>query len=255
MSLARLALVLLPLTLLGCGSHGPPAAQRASPSSEAHASGGYAPAAAGAKAPPAPLVPPGRGALSVMAPRSGLTVRSRPHGRILARLAPHTQWGSPTVVWAVERHGPWLGVITAALANNTVGWIDVRRTHPRMWRNEFSLEANLSARTLLLRRHGRVVDRMTVGIGSPYSPTPTGRFTVTDKLLPDRHAPYYGCCIIALSGHQPYLRPGWAGGDRIAIHGGPVGTAASAGCLHADPAQLRKLMRLIPVGTPVRIRA
>jgi lipoprotein-anchoring transpeptidase ErfK/SrfK len=79
---------------------------------------------------------------------------------------------------------------------------------------------------------------------------------VTDKLIPDRSASYYGCCVLALSGHQPHLRPGWAGGDRIAIHGGgSIGTAASAGCLHATDRDLRRLMRVVTLGTPVVIRA
>jgi lipoprotein-anchoring transpeptidase ErfK/SrfK len=96
---------------------------------------------------------------------------------------------------------------------------------------------------------------MSVGIGAPNTPTPTGRFIVTDKLIPNRAHSFYGCCLLALSGRQPHLRPGWAGGDRIAIHGGSTGGAASAGCLHASDADLRRLMKLLPVGTPVYIRA
>lgn len=166
-----------------------------------------------------------------------------------------TRWGSPTVAWAVERRGDWLGVIATALGNNQVGWVDVRKDRPRMWRSRYSLHADLSARTLELHRGARVVRRMTVGIGSRASPTPTGRFAVTDKLIPSRNQPFYGCCILALSGHQPNLRPGWAGGDRIAIHGGSVGTATSAGCLRAPETELRRLMKLLPVGTPVVIQA
>jgi lipoprotein-anchoring transpeptidase ErfK/SrfK len=95
---------------------------------------------------------------------------------------------------------------------------------------------------------------MAIGIGGPSSPTPVGRFGVTDKLIPGRGVSYYGCCLLALSGRQPHLRPGWAGGDRIAIHGGSTGSATSAGCLHASDADLKALMKLIPIGTPVYIR-
>jgi lipoprotein-anchoring transpeptidase ErfK/SrfK len=68
----------------------------------------------------------------------------------------------------------------------------------------------------------------------------------------------YGCCIVALSARQPNLPPGWAGGDRIAIHGTPhtetIGQAASTGCLRAADTDLRVLMRDVPVGAPVFIR-
>ena len=96
-----------------------------------------------------------------------------------------------------------------------------------------------------------------VTIGAPSTPTPTGRFEVTDKLIPPAGSGY-GCCILALSGHQPHLRPGWAGSDRIAIHGSPdqlVGAAASAGCLRATNSDLRALMKRVPLGTPVVIRS
>jgi lipoprotein-anchoring transpeptidase ErfK/SrfK len=100
---------------------------------------------------------------------------------------------------------------------------------------------------------------MTVGVGRPTSPTPTGRFALTDKLSGSRYGSYYGCCILALSAHQPNLPPGWTGGDRIAIHGTnapwTIGTASSAGCPHARDADLRVLMRRVPLGAPVFIRS
>ena len=93
----------------------------------------------------------------------------------------------------------------------------------------------------------------------PGSETPTGRFAVTDKLSGPRFGPYYGCCILALNGKQPNLPAGWQGGNRLAIHGtnspGTIGAAASAGCLRAGDADLRLLMRRVPLGTPVFIRS
>jgi hypothetical protein len=201
------------------------------------------------------LIPSGTGNLAAMASPRGFTLRDRPGGKVVAHLRPTTTWGSPTVVWAAKRRGDWLGVVSTVLENNQVAWLDARRDHPRMWRTRLSLHADLSARTLELRRGARVVRRMSVGVGSPDTPTPVGRFSVTDKLVPDRSLSYYGCCLLALSGRQAHLRPGWAGGDRIAIHGGSTGGAASAGCLHASDADLRHLMKLIPIGTPVYINA
>ena len=78
-------------------------------------------------------------------------------------------------------------------------------------RTRWSLHADLSGRTLELRRDGRRVHRLTVAIGRPGSETPTGRFAVTDKLRGSHFGPYYGCCILALSGRQPNTPPGWTG--------------------------------------------
>ena len=80
-----------------------------------------------------------------------------------------------------------------------------------------------------------------------------------DKLSGAQYGPYYGCCILALSGHQPHTPAGWQGGDRLAIHGtdapAAIGTPASAGCLRASDRDLRVLMRRVPLGAPVFIRA
>jgi lipoprotein-anchoring transpeptidase ErfK/SrfK len=177
---------------------------------------------------------------------------------VIAHLKPRTSYDSPTIVWAAKRRGDWLGVIATALQNNRIGWLNLRHDRPRLIRSRLTLQADLSRRSLVLRRGSRVLRSIPVTIGGPASPTPVGRFVVTDKLTPGPDESYYGCCILALSGHQSHLRPGWAGGDRIAIHGGPsslIGSAASAGCLHARDADLRVLMRAVPLGTPVVIRA
>ncbi len=115
----------------------------------------------------------------------------------------------------------------------------------------------LGARTLELRRGDQVLRHFTVGIGAPSSPTPTGRFAVTDELAGPGYSPAYGCCILALSVRQTRLPAGWSGGDRIAIHGtnvpSTIGNALSSGCIHAADSDLRYLMRQVPLGTPVSI--
>ena len=81
---------------------------------------------------------------------------------------------------------------------------------------------------------------------------------MTDVLRPTESAAY-GCCILALTGHQPRLPSGWSGGDRLAVHGtgapSTIGRAASAGCLHASASVMRRLLATVPLGSTVRIRA
>jgi lipoprotein-anchoring transpeptidase ErfK/SrfK len=148
-------------------------------------------------------------------------------------------------------------VVAVGRPNGRLAWVkrgaalDLRTTR-------WSLHADLSQRTLELRRGGRVVQRVSVAIGRPGSDTPTGRFAVTDKLEGARFGPYYGCCILALSGIQPNTPPGWTGGNRLAIHGtdapSTIGAASSAGCLRAGDDELRALMPKVPLGAPVFIR-
>jgi hypothetical protein len=217
-----------------------------------------APVPAGEAQPrPAPKPRPSFGLAQVRAGRS-VALRARPHGRTVTRLASRTEFGSRRVLAVTEVRGRWLGVTSEARPNGRLGWVHWRSDALKLSRTPVSLHADLSRRRLELRRGRRVVKRITVTIGRPGSRTPTGRFAVTDKLSGARYGSYYGCCILALSGRQPNLPPGWSGGDRLAIHGtnapGTIGKAASAGCLRAADAPLRALMRRVPVGTPVFVR-
>jgi hypothetical protein len=186
-----------------------------------------------------------------------VALRARPAGRRLARVSARTEFGSPEVLTVVKRRGRWLGVTSTQLPNGRLGWIDARSAAIRTAHTRWSLRADLSRKRLELRRGKRIVRRIDVAIGAPGSTTPTGRFQVTDKLAGSRYGAYYGCCILALSGHQPNTPAGWRGGDRLAIHGtdvlATVGRAASAGCLRARDEDLRALMRKVPLGTPVFI--
>jgi L,D-transpeptidase catalytic domain len=185
------------------------------------------------------------------------TLRDRPHGRPLARVDTRTEYGSPRVLGVVDRRDGWLQVIASELPNVRRGWIPADRA--RTSGVPYSLRADLSRREVTVLREGRAVRRVTVAVGQPRTPTPTGRFAVTDKLeVSDPRSPY-GCCALALSGHQPNIRQGWSGGDRLAIHATrsitTIGHAASLGCLRAHTSAMRWLVDTIPLGTPVFIRA
>ena len=207
---------------------------------------------------PAP-VPANPGRL-VVRPRAGgqVVVRARPRGPVVARLGARTEFGSPTTLLVSERRGRWLGVVTTHVPKGRLGWVDSRAEALATSRTRVRVTIDLSARHLVVRRGDRVLRRMTVGIGRASSPTPVGRFAVTDKLPGARYGSYYGCCILALSAHQPNLPAGWTGGDRIAVHGtndpGSIGAASSAGCPRARDADLRYLMRVVPLGAPVTVR-
>jgi hypothetical protein len=192
-------------------------------------------------------------------PGHALALRSRPFGPVLARVGPKTPFGSPRTLGVVAtRHGRWLAVTDAAVGNNRIVWVDAKEGGLRYASTRFELDVDLSTRTLVFRRNGAVVRRVSIGVGRAGSPTPTGTFAVTDKLNGAAYNAAYGCCILSLSATQPNLPVGWTGGNRVAIHGtlsaSDFGRAVSAGCMHASDSDLRYLMRTIPLGTPVVIR-
>jgi hypothetical protein len=221
------------------------------------------PAAAQAAAPPAPAAipaaparPRGHGLLDV---RGTVALRERPGGDAVALVGSRTEFGSPRVLSVAKRRRGWLGVVTDEQPNGRLAWVGRRDPGLRARRTVVSLHADLSERRVELRRGGRTLKRLTVAVGAAGSPTPPGRYAVTDKIPGSRYGAYYGCCILALTGHQENPPPGWTGGNRLAIHGtdvpSSIGQAASAGCLRAGDADLQVLMRAVPLGTPVFVRS
>lgn len=191
---------------------------------------------------------------AVVRPVAGQPIQlyERPGGRVVASLS-RSELGGPLVLGVVRRAGPWLAVTAEALPNGRVGWID-ERTGVATSRVYEAIHVDLSERQLELYRRGRLVRRVTVAIGAPSSPTPTGRYAVAEKLPGAPYGPSWGCCILGLTAHQPNPPAGWNRGLTyfVAIHGGGgIGASVSAGCLHLAEPQLRFVMNSVPLGAPV----
>jgi lipoprotein-anchoring transpeptidase ErfK/SrfK len=253
--LVPLVPILLAAVLIGSGGGSGAVHNSATPPTFAPAPPTAAlPSSSAARKAPGLQLPPGRGALvAQLCPSTVL--HATPGGRVLAKLAPKTEFGSPAAMWVVRHSGRWLGVVSSAAGNNQVGWIPA--TVASLRRVDWELRVSLSARTLTVLDHGRVTQRYTVAIGAPSAPTPTGRFAVTDRLLTGDPAGPYGCCILALSAKAPHAIQDWSGGNRIAIHSTPetqtIGEAASHGCVRLTLAEGKWLVNHIPLGTPTLI--
>jgi lipoprotein-anchoring transpeptidase ErfK/SrfK len=180
-------------------------------------------------------------------------LESAPGGPVVARLGDKTEFGSPVSFSVVETKPGWLGVTAPELSNGQIGWIARDPGKVEVYWTRYSLHADLEGRSLELRYGDKLVRRFEVTVGGPGTETPPGRYGVTDGVSFDE-SPYYGCCALALSGHQTAELPaGWIGGNRLAIHGTPgaVGGAESLGCIRATDETMRFLFRRIPLGTPV----
>ena len=201
---------------------------------------------------------PGETACYSTASISGSSVLYRePGGRKRLRITPRTEWGSTRVLGVVSQRGEWLGVQASELKNGEIAWI--RRDKTNLDCVSWSLHADLSKRTLQVRHNGQTVRKLRVAIGRKDNPTPKGRFTVTDRLQVTSAESPYGCCVLALTGHQTDLPPYWPGGDRLAVHAtndeSSIGQPVSLGCMRAESAQARWLIDHIPLGSPVFIHA
>ena len=131
------------------------------------------------------------------------------------------------------------------------GDVDVNRIRTR-------IVVDLSARRLTLLRNGRAAITTVVAVGSPATPTPTGRFYVNQRLLTTETYGPYGPGALGISAFSPVLT-GWAQGGPVAIHGTnepwSIGHAVSNGCIRVPNAVLRRLFARTLAGTPVVVHA
>lgn len=181
-----------------------------------------------------------------------------PGGRFKVKVGPRTEFKTGRVLSVVRTRGEWLAVLVPELDNGEVAWLhqdEVAESGTVAW----SLHVDLSKRVLVVRKDGENMRSVRIGIGRPDHETPTGRFAVTDKLRVSDPSSPYGCCVLALTGHQTKLPPGWPGGDRLAVHAtanlAGLGKQVSLGCMRTDPRDTKWMLKQVPLGTPVFIQA
>jgi lipoprotein-anchoring transpeptidase ErfK/SrfK len=112
-----------------------------------------------------------------------------------------------------------------------------------------------SARTLELRKAGKLQLRTTVAVGASGMETPLGLFYVVAKFRPS--APILGAFAFETSAYSKLSD--WPGGGIVGIHGtntpSLLGQAVSHGCVRVANEAILRLKELVAPGTPIRIVA
>jgi len=189
-------------------------------------------------------------------------VRSAPDAEasVIAPLRTHTQELTANVVVVVrsaqdESGRAWSAVRIPALPTNRTGWV------PRDALGAYRfvstrLRIDLGRLTASLYSNGHRVFRARVGVGKPSSPTPRGVFYIRSKVVSLR-SPFYGPLAFGTSARSSVLTD-WPAGGFIGIHGTNrpelLPGRVSHGCVRMRNEDIRRLGRLMPVGTPVTIR-
>jgi lipoprotein-anchoring transpeptidase ErfK/SrfK len=207
-----------------------------------------------------PLGSSGR-SYAAFAPDGAVALRS-PGGPVLARFDAKNLNDYPTVfgVLGVVRKRDcsplWYRVELPMKPNGITGYVHASSVVLRPVSTRIVVE--LSQRRLTLFRNGRAALHATVAVGSPSTPTPTGRYYVNQRLVPDDTSGAFGPGAVGISAFSNVLT-GWTQGGPVAIHGTnepwSIGHAVSNGCIRLPNATLRRVFALAVAGTPVIIRA
>ena len=191
----------------------------------------------------------------------GAVAFDRPGGAVVARFGSKNVNDYPTVfgvVGAVVRANcspRWYRVQLPKKPNGRTAFVRARALRVETLSTRIVVE--VSKRRLTLYRNAKPVLVATVAVGSPSTPTPTGRFYVNQRLVPSEAGGPFGPGAIGISAFSNVLT-GWAQGGPVAIHGTnepwSIGHAVSNGCIRLPNATLVKLFRATFAGTPVIIR-
>ena len=150
----------------------------------------------------------------------------------------------------------WYRVQLPVKPNESTGW--VRAADVELAPVTTRIEVDLSERRVTLFDGGRRVLTATAAIGSPATPTPTGRYYVNQKLVPTDASGPFGPGAIGISAFSEVLT-GWTQGGPIAIHGTNrpdlIGRAVSNGCIRVRNDLLQQFFDRTPGGTPVTVRS
>lgn len=218
--------------------------------------------------PAPPLAVHGGTGFSAAAAQAGLsrgrsvvaTARARSirvHGRHARTLRARRFGGQvlPLVFLVKRRRGAWLQVELPTRPNLSTGWL--RAADVRLSTTPYAIRVGLKEHRLTLLRRGRVVLRARIAKGRAVSPTPTGRYYITDLVRPPDPRGFFGPYALGLSAHSNvYTR--FEGGDgQIGLHGtntpAVLGRDVSHGCIRVANRVIARLAQHVPLGTPVDI--
>ena len=187
--------------------------------------------------------------------------RTRPSATapVIAELTERTSEGTANAVPVLGSRPDakgriWVEVRLPVLPNGRFGW--VRRTtlggYETVNTHLFVDRERLRA---TLYRNGRAVLTAPVGIGARSSPTPRGEFMIRSELT-DYGNPAYGPVAFGTTARSATLTD-WPGGGFVGIHGTDepelIPGRISHGCIRMTNADILRLARLMPVGTPLTI--
>jgi hypothetical protein len=148
----------------------------------------------------------------------------------------------------------WYEVRLPILPNNSTGWVP-RDAVGNLYTVHTHLYVDRERFTATLKRDGRTIFKTRVGVGKPSTPTPKGEFYVRDEVA-GFGDPFFGPIAFGTNGRSAVLTE-WPAGGFIGIHGtdqpGILPGAVSHGCIRMVNSDIRRLAKLMPIGTPVTI--
>jgi hypothetical protein len=150
----------------------------------------------------------------------------------------------------------WYEVRLPIRPNGTKGWVPAEALSEPQPLDTW-LKIDTGAFTVTLIKKGKRVFSARAGVGQPQWATPKGQFYIRSKLTGYGAAgSFYGPVAFGTSATSDTLTD-WPGGGYVGVHGtnqpALIPGRISHGCVRLKNADIVRLAKLMPVGTPVTI--
>jgi len=190
-------------------------------------------------------------------------IRTKPSesGRTIAKLRWNTEDDLPEVYIVLQsrlddEERVWLQIRIPGRPNGRTGW--VREEHlSNLKAVETHLTIDRGTFRATLRKRGKKIWTSRIGVGAPGTITPKGKFWIRERLRNLGGNPIYGPWAFGTSAYSDTLTD-WPGGGVVGIHGTNqpqlIPGRPSHGCVRVPNAKISRLVKLMPIGTPIRIR-
>lgn len=182
-----------------------------------------------------------------------VTAYDAPDGAALADFANPIASGAPLTFFIELEKDGWLQVRLPMRPNGSVGWI--RGSDVTQQTLNYSLRVSVAEHTVTLLKDDVVVDTFPAAVGTGDTPTPLGKFYLTELLAPTNYG--YGPFAYGISAFSEVLNTFGGGPGQIGIHGtddeSSVGQSVSHGCIRLHNDAITMLANLLPLGTPITI--
>ena len=157
--------------------------------------------------------------------------------------------------WSNSKDRTWLKVRIPMRPNGQKGWVRETALGP-LYHVRTRLVVDRSQQHATLYKRGRKIWSEPVGVGAPSTPTPAGNFWIREKFKTADPGSLYGPAAFGTSAYSVLSE--WPGGGVIGIHGTDqpslIPGNPSHGCIRVKNGPVKRLFRLLPVGTPLLIR-
>jgi lipoprotein-anchoring transpeptidase ErfK/SrfK len=178
----------------------------------------------------------------------------------VTKLSDKTEYGLPRTFLVTDQssHPGWLNVLLPIRPNGASGWI--KASDVTLGQSDYEIRIELGAHKLTLLKLGQPVLDSGVVIGADKTPTPVGKFYITDPLdLHSQPNAGYGVFALGISGYSDVLTSFKGGPGQLAVHGtsnpGQVGQNISNGCVRVPNDVIEQIAAQVSLGTPVTILA